>query len=51
MNKATDLVYGEKEEYNIGQAGSSIKIGGLYVNNWSSFNTPEKFCVTLYQTK
>ena len=42
MNKATDLIYGEKQEYTIKNADSSIKIGGLYVNNWSSFNTPEK---------
>lgn len=42
MNKATDLIYGEKQEYTIKNADSSIKIGGLYVNNWSGFNTPEK---------
>lgn len=42
MSKATALIYGEKQGYSVEQAKSSIRIGGLYVNNWSNFTTPEK---------
>ena len=42
INKATNLLYGEKKEYHSEYGKSTINIKGLYVNNWSSFKTPEK---------
>ncbi len=42
MNKATDLLYGKFEEKEIDNMNVDTKITGLYVNNWSSFKTPEK---------
>jgi CubicO group peptidase (beta-lactamase class C family) len=42
MNKSTDLLYGEKQEYNLSSGNLTLDIDGLYVSNWSSFKTPEK---------
>lgn len=42
INKATDMLYGEKHEFKLDSVKSSINIKGLYVNNWSSFKTQEK---------
>jgi CubicO group peptidase (beta-lactamase class C family) len=41
MNRATDLIYGIKE-FNEVSGRATIDIKGLYVNNWTSFNTAEK---------
>ncbi len=41
IDKAANLLYGENQ-YNIDSPKSSINIKGVYVNNWSSFKTPEK---------
>ncbi len=40
MGKALDLIYGEDRTEAISEHG--FDIAGLYVNNWSSFTTPEK---------
>lgn len=42
INKATNLLYGEEKESNSESRKLTIDIKGLYVNNWSSFKTPEK---------
>lgn len=42
INKAIDLIYGEKQNYSLDSGKASIDIKGLYVNNWSNFTTPEK---------
>ena len=51
MNKATALIYGEKQEYIVEQGNTSIEISGLYVNNWSNFKTPEKILSYLIPSK
>jgi hypothetical protein len=42
MQKATDLLYGKAPKPNLSSAETTIDIRGCYVNNWSSFKTPEK---------
>jgi hypothetical protein len=42
MNKATDEIYGQAPEFDDYSGIGDIDISGSYVNNWSSFTTPEK---------
>ncbi|MDD3172319.1 MAG: serine hydrolase [Herbinix sp.] len=42
MKKATDLLYGESHLTDFRSNVENLDINGLYVNNWSSNNTPEK---------
>lgn len=51
IDKATDILYGEKQKYNLDSGKSTIDIKGLYVNNWSSFKTPEKILRYLIPSK
>jgi hypothetical protein len=51
IKKATDLLYGEQNNYNFSPELATIDIKGLYTNNWSSFNTPEKILRYLIPNK
>jgi len=42
IEKATDLLYGKQVQPSFGADKATIDISGLYVNNWSSYKTPEK---------
>lgn len=42
MNKTTDILYGKAPESNTYSLLGDLDISGSYVNNWSSFTTPEK---------
>ncbi len=42
MTMATDLLYGKTSKQSIPSSKATFNIKGSYVNNWSSFKTPEK---------
>lgn len=42
MEKATDLLYGKATPSSFHSAKLTMDISGQYVNNWSSYKTPEK---------
>lgn len=51
INKATSLIYGEKQDYSLDSGKASIDISGLYTNNWSNFTTSEKLLRYLIPSK
>jgi hypothetical protein len=51
MEKATSLIYGNPANFGSDTGRATINIAGWYVNNWSSFKTPEKILRVLVPGK